>query len=126
MNEDLPEDSAPSLELSLRAKGREEAQWLIAVTSLGMCQALAAGVLLPEQACRRLFGPALLTRLEQMEASPSLRHALHLATELEDVAHLVPEKLAGAIAEVEAELRKALGTLAAASPEAEKWLVRAP
>jgi hypothetical protein len=126
MNEHSPENPDPQTELSLRAKGTDDAQLLITVASLGMCQALATGALSPDYACQRLFGPALLTRLNQMKACPSLRHAIHMATELEDVANLIPDKLASAIADIEAELMKALTTLVANKPAGEKWLVRAP
>jgi hypothetical protein len=124
MNEHLPEDSDPQMELSLRAKGPDDAQLLITITSLGMCRALAAGTLGPDYACQRLFGPALLTRLNQMNACQELRHAIHMATELEDVANLIPDKLASAIADVENELLKALETLSMKKPDGEKWLVR--
>jgi hypothetical protein len=126
MTEHLPENSDPQMELSLRARGADDAQLLLTVASLGMCQALATGALSPDYACQRLFGPALLTRLDQMKACPSLRHAIHMATELEDVANLIPDKLASAIADIEAELMKALTTLVANKPAGEKWLVRAP
>jgi hypothetical protein len=112
--------------LWLRAKGGDEVQRLVAVTALGMCRALATGAISPDTACHRLFGPALLTRLNQMNACPSLRHAIHMATELEDVADLISDKLASAIADVEAELLKALTDLAPADLVGEKWLVRAP
>jgi hypothetical protein len=49
-----------------------------------------------------------------------------MATELEDVADLIPDKLASAIADVEAELLKALADLAPSDLAGEKWLVRAP
>ena len=107
----------------LRAKGSDDAQLLITLAALGMCNALAAGTLSPEYACQRLFGPALLTRLEQMNACQELRHAIHMATELEDVSDLIPDKLSGAISDVENGLRKALTKLAAKPPAGEKWLV---
>ncbi len=112
--------------LWLRAKGGDEMQRLVAVAALGMCRALATGTISPAYACHRLFGPALLARLDQVGASPGLRHAIHMATELEDVADLIPDKLASAIAEVEAELLKALTDLAPAGLAGEKLLVRAP
>ena len=124
MSDHLPENSKHQWELSLRAKGTEDAQLLITVAALGMCQALAAGSLSPAFACQRLFGPALMTRLEQMNACQELRRASHLATELEDVADLIPNNLGSAIADVENELRKALASLSAKEPVGEKWLVR--
>lgn len=91
-----------------------------------MCQAVSVGALSPDQACQRLFGPALLSRLEQMNALPSLRNAIHMATELEDVAALLPDKLSGALADIEAELRAALTVLVRQKPTGSKWLVRDP
>jgi hypothetical protein len=124
MNEHLPENSDPQMELALQAKGADDAQLLITIASLGMCQALATGTLSPDYACQRLFGPALLTRLNQMNACQELRHAIHMATELEDVANLIPDKLTSAISDVEDELLKVLTTLSTKRPAGEKWLVR--
>jgi hypothetical protein len=112
--------------LWIRAEGNDDAQRLIAIAALGMCRALSLGVLSPDYACHRLFGPALLARLDQLDAHPALRHAIQLATELEDVADLIPDKLAKSIAEVEAELLKALTDLTPVGLAGEKWLVRAP
>jgi uncharacterized protein DUF3969 len=112
--------------LWLRAKDGDEVQRLVAVAALGMCRALATGALSPAYACHRLFGPALLARLDQLDTHSALRHAIHMATELEDVADLIPDKLASAIADVEAELLKALADLDPSDLAGEKWLVRAP
>ena len=122
----LPDGSGSQEILWLRAKGGDEVQRLAAVTALGMCRTLATGAISPAAACHRLFGPALLARLDQFDAHPALRHAIHMATELEDVADLIPDKLASAIADVEAELLKALTDLAPSDLAGEKWLVRAP
>ncbi|RYZ17515.1 MAG: DUF3969 family protein [Myxococcaceae bacterium] len=110
--------------MTLQATGPEEVQRFVAVTALGMCRALLQGAVSPAYACSRLFGPALLTRLEAMEVHPELRHAIHLATELEDVDQLVPEALARSITEIEDRLLKMLATLPAPSPEGERWLAR--
>lgn len=96
------------------------------MAALGVCRALSSGAISPAYACHRLFGPALLARLAQLDAHPALRHATQLATELEDVADLIPDKLAKSIAEVEAELLKALADLAPAGLAGEKWLVKSP
>ena len=112
--------------LRLEAEGSEEAQRLIAVAALGMCRALATGALSPAYACHSLFAPALLMRLEKSDAIPALREAIHLATELEDVARHVPNKLADSISEVEAELLRALKKLAPHDFAGEKWLVKTP
>jgi hypothetical protein len=96
------------------------------MAALGVCRALASGAISPAYACHRLFGPALLARLDQLDTHPALRHAIQLATELEDVADLIPDKLAKSIAEVEAELLKSLTALAPAALVGEKWLVKAP
>ncbi|WP_223639712.1 DUF3969 family protein [Corallococcus sp. EGB] len=120
MKDTLPQPTTMTLE----ATGPEEAQRLIAVTALGMCRALTLGTLSPTYACERLFGPALLTRLEAMEVHPELRHAIHLATELGDVARLAPEALSGSIAEIEGKLHQVLASLPPPSSDAAKWLVK--
>lgn len=109
--------------LLLSAKGVEEIQTLVAIVSLGLCRALASGVIGPTYACARLFGPALLTRMESLGSLAELREAVHLATELEDVSELVPHALQESIQEIEAKLVSAIGSLAAESTDGEKWLV---
>ncbi|RKH52569.1 DUF3969 family protein [Corallococcus sp. AB049A] len=108
--------------MTLQASGLEEVQRFVAVTALGMCRALMLGSIAPAGACSRLFGPALLSRLEAMEVPPELRHAIHLATELEDVAQLAPEALSASIAEIEAKLHQVLASLSSPSSDAAKWL----
>lgn len=126
MSEYRPGSFDPHEVLWLRADGKDDAQRLIAIAALGVCRALSTGAISPAYACHRLFGPALLTRLDQLDAHPALRHATQLATELEDVADLIPDQLAKSIAEVEAELLKALTELSPADPAGEKWLVSTP
>lgn len=126
MSEYRPDGFASHEVLWLRAKGGDEMQRLVAIAALGMCRALVTSAISPAYACHRLFGPALMARLDQLDAHPALRHAIHMATELEDVADLIPDKLASAIADIEAELLKALTDLAPADLVGEKWLVRAP
>ncbi|NPD21919.1 DUF3969 family protein [Corallococcus exiguus] len=110
--------------MTFHATEPEDVQRLVAITALGMCRALREGAVPPAYACNRLFGPALLTRLEAMEVHPELRHAIHLATELEDVGQLVPEALSRSLAEIEDKLLKLLAALPAPSPEGERWLAR--
>ncbi|MCY1040525.1 DUF3969 family protein [Corallococcus sp. bb12-1] len=112
--------------MTLQATEPEEVQRFVAITALGMCRAILQGAVSPAYACSRLFGPALLTRLEAMEVHPELRHAIHLATELEDVDQLVPEALTRSIAEIEDRLLKLLATLPAPTADGERWLGRLP
>jgi hypothetical protein len=124
MSTSPPDKGEPREELWFRAEGRDDAQVLIALAALGMCRALSSGAISPAYACHRLFGPALLAELEQMGAHPELRDAIHLATELEDVADLIPDKLSNSIAEVETRLMKVLMVLPSNELAGEKWLAR--
>lgn len=99
------------VELSLLAAGEVEVQRMVAIAALGMCRTLGAGAVTPSYACGRLFGPALLSRLEALNAHPELVRAIHLATELEDVAELAPDSLVASLAEVEACLLRVLSAL---------------
>ena len=73
MNEHLPEDSEPQLELSLRAKGLDDAQLLITVVSLGMCRALAAGTLILQWDFEARVSASVMAELGDglMAASPA-------------------------------------------------------
>lgn len=126
MSASPPGSFNPHEVLWLRADGKDDAQRLIALAALGLCRALATGAISPAYACHRFFGPALVARLSQLDAHPALRHAIQLAAELEDVADLIPDKLAESIAAVEAELLKALTELSPTELAGEKWLVKAP
>jgi hypothetical protein len=114
----------PQEAFQLRAEGSDEVQRLVAVAALGMCRALATGSLSPAYACRRLFGPALLVHLQKSHVLPALKNAIHLATELEDVANLVPDQLDASISEIETELLKVLKKLAPHDLAGEKWLAK--
>ena len=104
------------------AEGSEDIQRLVAVLALGMCRALAEGMLQPDYGCHRLFSPALLARLEQIDAHPELRDAIALAMEFEDVADLVPGGLPSSSADVETKLRGALKDVNPGKLAGEKWL----
>ncbi|WP_237726476.1 DUF3969 family protein [Corallococcus coralloides] len=121
-----PSPPASEAVLTLQATGVEEVQRFVAVTVLGMCRAVAMGSLSPATACSRLLGPALLSRVEAMQVHSELRHAIHLATELEDVAQLAPEALPSSIAEIEAKLQQVLTSLSPPPSDAAKWLVKPP
>ncbi|ADO69000.1 DUF3969 family protein [Stigmatella aurantiaca] len=126
MNDSQPIRMTPQEELWLRAEGTVDVQRLVSIAALGMCRALATGTVTSAYACQRLFGPALLARIEKLEAHAELRHAIHLASELEDVAGLVPDKLADSIAEIESKLLKVLADLAPGEMSGDKWLVKTP
>jgi hypothetical protein len=111
--------------MAFQAKGTVDIQHFVALTALGMCRALSSGLISPGYACNRFLGPALLTCLESAEVHPELRHAIHHATELEDIEHLVPDALSRAIADIESKLVKVLGELPTPPSEGEKWIVRA-
>lgn len=103
--------------------GLDEASRLVAVAGLGMCDALTAGAVTPTYACQRLFGPALLTRLERAKACPELRDAIHRATELEDIAEIIPERLPGAVSDVRAKLLEVLRRVSGQDDSGDRWLV---
>ncbi|GMU07495.1 DUF3969 family protein [Corallococcus caeni] len=116
-----PQTSADAI--TIEATGVEEVERFVAVTVMGRCRAMVLGALSPADACSRLFGPALLSRLEAMEVHPELRRAIHLATELKDVSRLTPEALTDSLTEIEDKLLKVLADLPPPRPHGEKWLV---
>jgi hypothetical protein len=118
--------SCASVGVSFGAAKVDEVSRLVAIAALGMCRALAAGTVSPAYACERLFGPALLKRLEQAGASADLRDAIHLGTELEDIADLIPARLPGAVADIEKQLLQVLAVHKASADAGEMWLIFAP
>ena len=94
--------SSPGIYLGTNSDA--EAVRFIAITALGMCRAIRSGVIDTEYACHRMFGPALLSRVEAMATDEDLCLAIHLATELADVQALAPEALEKSIDEIEAKL----------------------
>lgn len=122
MSESRPGRGVSDVELSLQADGEAEVQRMVVIAALGMCRALAAGVVTPAYACGQLFGPALLARLESLNVHPELLRAVHLGTELEDVSELVPGALTSSIAEIEECLWRVLSALPPASNPGAKWL----
>jgi hypothetical protein len=105
------------------APGGDEALRLILLLALGMCRALADGLVSPAYACHRLFGPALLKRAREAGGSEELVLALDLASELEAVADHVPNAYPTSLSNVEARLLAALALLPPPSElSGEKWL----
>ncbi|WP_284666104.1 DUF3969 family protein [Myxococcus sp. SDU36] len=80
-----PDRGDSSVELPLLAAGEVELQRMVAIAALGMCRALTAGAVTPSYACGRLFGSALLSRMEGLNSHPELVRAIHLVTELDDL-----------------------------------------
>ncbi|WP_375755253.1 DUF3969 family protein [Corallococcus exercitus] len=123
MNPPHPPHESPSEAIVLQAAGLDELQRFVTITALGMCRVISLGTLSPAYACSRLLGPALLSRLDAMEVHSELRRAIHLATELEDVAQLAPEALTDSLTEIEGKLLKVLADLPPPRSHGEKWLV---
>ncbi|HSY23853.1 MAG TPA: DUF3969 family protein [Polyangiaceae bacterium] len=105
------------------ARGEGEVLRLCAVLSLGMCEAISQGLVGPEYACHRLFGPALLARARAAGADDAFAEALNLATELDAVARLAPDALASSVDDLKRRLLQNLGKIVPGAIEGEKWLV---
>ena len=52
--------------LFLGAEGATEISVLVAIAGIGMCRAISSGAVSAAYACNKLFGPALLGRLEHL------------------------------------------------------------
>ena len=89
-----------------------------------MCKALQTRTVTTEFACNRLFGPALLSRLEELEFHPNLVHAIHLAMELEDVERLIPEKLEASLSDIDQTLLTRLRSMKPGRVTGERWLTK--
>lgn len=72
---------------------------LATLLTIGLCQSLRKGCITIDEAEWMLFSPRVMMH-EAIRDDP-IKKAIHLGTELEDVAQIVPDKLAMAIDEIE-------------------------
>ncbi|MGG5341551.1 DUF3969 family protein [Enterococcus sp. AZ192] len=71
----------------------------LSIVSLGLLKCIEEGILNYDDAMALLYQPF---NIEKLEAKfPELGSAIHLGSELEDVASLIPEKLETSIREIE-------------------------
>lgn len=82
---------------------RAEVSQLVAVLSLGLCTAIAAGSVSIAEAERQLFNPKVVAQLQRLDVPAALIEIVHLGTELEDVQSLLPDRLGESLAEMQAK-----------------------
>jgi len=70
----------------------------LSILSIGILSCIEKGVVTVEEAMGILYNPMLISMFESV--SPSLSDAIHLGTELEDVASIIPTKLSESIAQI--------------------------
>ena len=73
-------------------------QSYLSILSIGVLECLEKKLISYDDAMNILYFPGIIDKFE--EIFPDLGNALHLGTELEDVAELIPEKLAQSICEI--------------------------
>ena len=95
--------SPSSIPLLFQIDDRAEVSQLVAVLSLGLCTAIAAGSVSIAEAEKRLFNPKVVAQLQGLDAPAALIEIVHLGTELEDVQSLLPERLGESLAEIQAK-----------------------
>lgn len=73
-------------------------QSYLSILSIGILECLEKGLITYDDAMNILYFPKIIDKFE--EIFPDLGSAIHLGTELEDVAELIPEKLEQSICEI--------------------------
>lgn len=114
-----------AMEMIIQIEDKTEVERLLSILNVGLCAALAQGVLSIEAAEHYLYSPYTLETLQQLGVSPELLQVVHLGTELEDVESLLPEKLDESLVEMKELSFKILKTLP--TPDAEQqWIQTKP
>ena len=99
---------------------KNELKKLALFMTIGMCEALRAGVASFDEAGYYLFLPRTMALFQDDE---EMLHILGLGSELDDVSRIIPHRLDESIAEVKALAEKALSkTLPPNYQEEERWL----
>lgn len=82
-------------------------QSYLSILSIGILECLENGSITYDDAMNLLYLPGIIDKFK--EIFPDLGNALHLGTELEDVAELIPEKLKESICEIRELNIKSIG-----------------
>lgn len=114
-----------AMEMIIQIEDKAEIERLLSILNLGLCAALAQGVLSIEAAEHYLYSPYTLEMLQELDVSPKLLQVVHLGTELEDVESLLPEKLDESLAEMKQLSLEILRTLSATNPD-RQWVQTKP
>lgn len=70
----------------------------LSILSIGILECLEKNIITYNDAMNILFFPGMIDKFEKL--FPDVGKAIHLGTELEDVAELIPEKLKDSIEEI--------------------------
>lgn len=114
-----------AMEMVIKVKDKTEIARLMSILNLGLCTAIEQGVLPIATAEDYFYSPYTLEKLEALGLSPQILRLVQLGTELEDIASLLPEKLAESLAEMKQAALEILQTLPA--PDADQqWVQTTP
>lgn len=86
------------MDLLIRINDESYAQTYVAIFMLGLLESIEKGNISIEDSMWLLFGPGEIDIFKPF--MPELSNAIHLGTELEDVASIIPNKLEDAIEEI--------------------------
>jgi hypothetical protein len=115
-----------SATLVIQVADRTEIERLLAILHLGLCTAIEQGVLPITSAEDYLYSPYTLEQLETLGVSPQSLRLVHLGTELEDVASLLPEKLQESLVEIKQAALTLLQTLPYSPGAEHQWVQAMP
>lgn len=109
----------------IQAEDKTEIERLLSLLSIGLCVAIEQGALSITAAEDYLYNPYTLEKLQELGVSAQLRRVVHLGAELEDVASLLPERLAESLAEMKGAALEILQALPANAP-GKQWVQTVP
>lgn len=100
-----------AMTMLIQVEDKTEIERLLALLNIGLYVAMSQGALSIEAAEDYLYSPYTLEKLQELGVSPQAMRMVHLGTELEDIASLLPEKLAESLAEIQETALAILQTL---------------
>jgi hypothetical protein len=114
-----------TMTMLIQTEDKTEIEHLLALLTIGLCVAIGQGALSIEAAEDYLYSPYTLEKLQELDVSPQALRMVHLGTELEDIASLLPEKLEESLTEIQGVALAILQTLPASGP-GKQWVQTAP
>ena len=114
-----------AMTMLIQVEDKTEIERLLAFLNIGLCVAIGQGALSIEAAEDYLYSPYTLEKLQELGVSLQAMRMVHLGTELEDIASLLPAQLDESLAEIQGAALAILQTLPASDP-GNQWMQTVP
>jgi hypothetical protein len=110
------------MSLKISVEEKSEIERIILLMNLGLTNALNEGLISIEEAENFLFSPYTMEQLKELKVNKEIIRIINLGCELENVEHLIPDKLTDSIDEIKNQSIKLLKTLPKPNLPLKKWI----